>query len=139
MLPGIWAFAMAFSTWQHQPVEHDLCYFSSLSLSSADPEHGITFHSLFMAGRALENGANVCIQNLGQPERAVDMYKRASELFMRNMTPDRAAEMLEKGAKYATTLIFPIVGHSCQNNKAKRICYSSLREFPRLVCMALTN
>ncbi|KAK3819984.1 MAG: hypothetical protein J3Q66DRAFT_335994 [Benniella sp.] len=55
--------------------------------------------SLFMAGRALENGANVCIQNLGQPERAVDMYKRASELFMQNMTPDRAAEMLEKGAK----------------------------------------
>ncbi|KAF9343956.1 hypothetical protein BGX34_006182, partial [Mortierella sp. NVP85] len=55
--------------------------------------------SLFMAGRELENGANVCIQNLGQPERAVDMYKRASELFMQNMTPDRAAEMLEKGAK----------------------------------------
>ncbi|KAF9114203.1 hypothetical protein BGX27_011476 [Mortierella sp. AM989] len=55
--------------------------------------------SLFMAGRALENGANVCLQNLGQPERAADMYKRASELFMQNMTPDRAAEMLEKGAK----------------------------------------
>ncbi|KAF9965425.1 hypothetical protein BGZ65_000741, partial [Modicella reniformis] len=54
--------------------------------------------SFFMAGRALENGANVCLVNLGQPERAVDMYKRASELFMQNMTPDRAAEMLEKGA-----------------------------------------
>ncbi|KAF9434252.1 hypothetical protein BGZ76_008323 [Entomortierella beljakovae] len=55
--------------------------------------------SLFMAARALENGGNICIQNLGQPERAADMYKRASELFMQNMTPDRAAEMLEKGAR----------------------------------------
>ena len=57
--------------------------------------------SLFMAGRALENGGNIALQNLGQPERAADMYKRASELFMQNMTPDRAAEMLEKSAKYA--------------------------------------
>ncbi|KAG0342546.1 hypothetical protein BG004_005660 [Podila humilis] len=55
--------------------------------------------SLFMAGRALENGGNIALQNLGQPERAADMYKRASELFMQNMTPDRAAEMLEKSAK----------------------------------------
>ncbi|KAI1299401.1 hypothetical protein EDD11_006479 [Mortierella claussenii] len=55
--------------------------------------------SLFMAGRALENAGNVCLQNLGQPERAADIFKRASELFMQNMTPDRAAEMLEKGAK----------------------------------------
>ncbi|KAG0314302.1 hypothetical protein BGZ99_008223 [Dissophora globulifera] len=55
--------------------------------------------SLFMAGRALENGGTVCLQNLGQPERAADMFKRASELFMQNMTPDRAAEVLEKGAK----------------------------------------
>ncbi|KAF9197945.1 hypothetical protein BGZ49_001380 [Haplosporangium sp. Z 27] len=55
--------------------------------------------SFFMAGRALENGGNVCIQNLGQPERAADMYKRASELFIQNMSPDKAAEMLEKGAK----------------------------------------
>ncbi|KAG0265827.1 hypothetical protein BG011_003978 [Mortierella polycephala] len=55
--------------------------------------------SLFMAGRALENAGNICLQNLGQPERASDLYKRASELFMQNMTPDRAAEMLEKSAK----------------------------------------
>ncbi|KAF9170792.1 hypothetical protein BGX20_008525 [Mortierella sp. AD010] len=55
--------------------------------------------SLFMAGRAMENAGNVAIQNLGQPERAADMYKRASELFMQNMSPDRAAEMLEKSAK----------------------------------------
>ncbi|KAG0315784.1 hypothetical protein BGZ97_007835 [Linnemannia gamsii] len=55
--------------------------------------------SYFMAGRALENGGNIALQNLGQPERAADMYKRASELFMQNMTPDRAAEMLEKSAK----------------------------------------
>ncbi|KAG0366006.1 hypothetical protein BC939DRAFT_448103 [Gamsiella multidivaricata] len=59
----------------------------------------ISATSYFMAGRALENGGNVCLQNLGQPERAADMYKRASELFMQNMTPDRAADMLEKGAK----------------------------------------
>ncbi|KAF9581887.1 hypothetical protein BGW38_000936 [Lunasporangiospora selenospora] len=55
--------------------------------------------SLFMAGRALENAGNIAIQNLGQPERAADMYKRASELYMQNMTPDRAAEMLEKSAR----------------------------------------
>lgn len=61
--------------------------------------------SLFMAGRALENGGNIALQNLGQPERAADMYKRASELFMQNMTPDRAAEMLEKSAKYETLCI----------------------------------
>ncbi|KAG0344316.1 hypothetical protein BG005_001897 [Podila minutissima] len=59
----------------------------------------VSASSLFMAGRALENGANVLLQNMGQPERAADMYKRASELFMRNMTPDRAAEMMEKSAK----------------------------------------
>ena len=52
-----------------------------------------------MAGRALENAGAVCLQNLGQPERAADIYKRASELFIQNMTPDRAAEVLEKGAK----------------------------------------
>ena len=56
-----------------------------------------------MAGRALENGGNIALLNLGQPERAADMYKRASDLFMQNMTPDRAAEMLEKSAKY----VFP--------------------------------
>ncbi|KAF9932150.1 hypothetical protein FBU30_008837 [Linnemannia zychae] len=55
--------------------------------------------SYFMAGRALENGGNIALQNLGQPERAADMYKRASDLFMQNMTPDRAAEMLEKSGK----------------------------------------
>ncbi|KAG0045960.1 hypothetical protein BGZ83_008834 [Gryganskiella cystojenkinii] len=55
--------------------------------------------SPFMAGRALENGGNIALQFLGQPERAADMYKRASELFIQNMTPDRAAEMLEKAAK----------------------------------------
>ncbi|KAF9372712.1 hypothetical protein CPB97_001052 [Podila verticillata] len=59
----------------------------------------VSASSLFMAGRALENGANVLLQNMGQPERAADMYKRASELYMRNMAPDRAAEMLEKSAK----------------------------------------
>ncbi|KAF8978752.1 hypothetical protein BGZ46_006193 [Entomortierella lignicola] len=51
-----------------------------------------------MAGRALENAGNVALQKLNQPERAADLYKRASELFMQNMTPDRAAEMLEKSA-----------------------------------------
>ncbi|KAF9104115.1 hypothetical protein BGX27_010248 [Mortierella sp. AM989] len=61
--------------------------------------HSIEYYSLFMAGRAMENAANVALQNLGQPERAAEMYKRASDLFMQNMTPDRAAELLEKSAK----------------------------------------
>lgn len=68
------------------------------------------FHSLFMAGRALENGGNIALQNLGQPERAADMYKRASDLFMQNMTPDRAAEMLEKSAKYVIVFNFISTG-----------------------------
>ncbi|KAF9434835.1 hypothetical protein BGZ76_007345 [Entomortierella beljakovae] len=59
----------------------------------------ISATSLFMAGRAMENAANIALQNLGQPERAAEMYKRASELFMQNAAPDRAAEMLEKSAK----------------------------------------
>lgn len=66
------------------------------------------FFSYFMAGRALENGGNIALQNLGQPERAADMYKRASELFMQNMTPDRAAEMLEKSAKYVILFSFTV-------------------------------
>ena len=48
----------------------------------------------------MENAGNVALQNLGQAERAADMYKRASDLYFRNMTPDRAAELLEKSAKY---------------------------------------
>lgn len=63
-----------------------------------------------MAGRALENGGNIALQNLGQPERAADMYKRASDLFMQNMTPDRAAEMLEKSAKYIIVFSFISTG-----------------------------
>ncbi|KAI7818342.1 hypothetical protein BC939DRAFT_295913 [Gamsiella multidivaricata] len=55
--------------------------------------------SLFMAGRAMEDAGGIAIQNLGQPERAADMYKRASDLFLQSMTPDRAAELLEKSAK----------------------------------------
>ncbi|KAF9973729.1 hypothetical protein BGZ73_002998 [Actinomortierella ambigua] len=55
--------------------------------------------SIFMAARAMENAANVALQNLNQPERAADMYKKASEYYTQNMTPDRAAEMLEKSAK----------------------------------------
>ncbi|KAG0197106.1 hypothetical protein BGX28_009379 [Mortierella sp. GBA30] len=59
----------------------------------------ISATSLYMAGKAMENGANIALQNLGQPERAAGMYKQASDLYMQNMTPDRAAEMLEKSAK----------------------------------------
>ncbi|KAG0255742.1 hypothetical protein DFQ27_006082 [Actinomortierella ambigua] len=55
--------------------------------------------SIFMAARAMENAATVALQNLSQPERAADMYKKASEYYTQNMTPDRAAEMLEKSAK----------------------------------------
>ncbi|KAG0335977.1 hypothetical protein BG000_007047 [Podila horticola] len=74
-------------------------YDSAIQAFTKASDAMVSASSLFMAGRALENGANVLLQNMGQPERAADMYKRASELYMRNMTPDRAAEMLEKSAK----------------------------------------
>ncbi|KAG0303729.1 hypothetical protein BGZ98_006351 [Dissophora globulifera] len=59
----------------------------------------ISATSMFMAARAMENAGNIAQLNLGQSERAAELYKRASDLYMRNMTPDRAAEMLEKCAK----------------------------------------
>lgn len=82
-----------------------------------------------MAGRALENGGNIALQNLGQPERAADMYKRASELFMQNMTPDRAAEMLEKSAKYGVDAAIV-----CQKKGGRERIASN---FNRLACLCL--
>lgn len=38
--------------------------------------------STHLAGKALENGALIVAQNMNQPQRAAEMYQRASDLFM---------------------------------------------------------
>ncbi|KAF9582656.1 hypothetical protein BGW38_010929 [Lunasporangiospora selenospora] len=55
--------------------------------------------SHFMAGRALENAAAILELNLGPPEHVADLYRRAGNLYLQDFKPDRAAEMLVKGAK----------------------------------------
>jgi len=53
-----------------------------------------------MAAKAMESAANIAAQQLKQPERASEMYKKASDLYQAHMTPDRAGEMLEKAARW---------------------------------------
>ncbi|CAG8689495.1 32900_t:CDS:2 [Racocetra persica] len=55
--------------------------------------------SLFMAAKTTESAATIAALHLKQPERAAEMYKKASDLYLANMSPDRAGEMLEKGAR----------------------------------------
>lgn len=38
--------------------------------------------STHLAGKALESGALIVAQNMNQPQRAAEMYQRASDLFM---------------------------------------------------------
>jgi hypothetical protein len=52
-----------------------------------------------MAAKTMESAANLAAQQLKQPERASEMYKKASDLYQAHMTPDRAGEMLEKAAR----------------------------------------
>ncbi|ORY93878.1 hypothetical protein BCR43DRAFT_442992 [Syncephalastrum racemosum] len=52
-----------------------------------------------LAGKALENAALILVQNLDQPQKAAEMYQRASDLFMTNGSIDRAAEQLQKAGR----------------------------------------
>ncbi|CAI2184897.1 19290_t:CDS:2 [Funneliformis geosporum] len=49
--------------------------------------------SLFMAAKSMESAANLAAQQLKQPERASEMYRKASDLYQAHMTPDRAGEI----------------------------------------------
>ncbi|CAG8605594.1 2204_t:CDS:2 [Ambispora gerdemannii] len=55
--------------------------------------------SIYMAAKSMEGAANLAAQQLKQPERAAELYRQASDLYQTHMTPDRAAEMLEKAAR----------------------------------------
>jgi gamma-soluble NSF attachment protein len=57
-----------------------------------------------MAAKDMELAANIAAQQLKQPERAADLYRKASDLYQAHMTPDRAAEILEKGARLVWVL-----------------------------------
>ncbi|RIB12104.1 hypothetical protein C2G38_2249716 [Gigaspora rosea] len=54
---------------------------------------------LFMSAKSMESAATIASLQLKQPERAAEMYKKASDLYLTHMSPDRAGEMLEKGAR----------------------------------------
>lgn len=43
---------------------------------------------------------------MNQPQRAAEVYKQASDLFMADGKMDRAAEQLEKAARYDNTNIY---------------------------------
>ncbi|KAI8047971.1 soluble NSF attachment protein [Gilbertella persicaria] len=64
---------------------------ASDALSKADAIH--------LAGKALENAAFILAQNLNQPQRAAELYQRASNYFMTQGNIDRAAEQLEKAGR----------------------------------------
>ncbi|RCI04333.1 hypothetical protein CU098_012623 [Rhizopus stolonifer] len=64
---------------------------ASDALSKADAIH--------LAGKALENAAFILAQNLNQPQRAAELYQRASNYFMTQGSIDRAAEQLEKAGR----------------------------------------
>ncbi|CAG8501260.1 7239_t:CDS:2 [Gigaspora margarita] len=52
-----------------------------------------------MSAKSMESAATIASLQLKQPERAAEMYKKASDLYLTHMSPDRAGEMLEKGAR----------------------------------------
>ncbi|RUP02328.1 soluble NSF attachment protein [Jimgerdemannia flammicorona] len=52
-----------------------------------------------MSAKDMETAAQILAQNMNQPERAADSYRRASDLYVAHGSADRAAEMLEKAAK----------------------------------------
>ncbi|KAJ2956156.1 hypothetical protein NQZ79_g7943 [Umbelopsis isabellina] len=64
---------------------------ASDALLKADATH--------LAGKSMESAAQILAQNLQQPDRAADAYRRASELFVTQGSVDRGAEQLEKAAK----------------------------------------
>ncbi|KAJ3365262.1 hypothetical protein GGF32_009767 [Allomyces javanicus] len=58
--------------------------------------------STYMAAKAFETAAQLATTPaVNDPARAATLYHRASECFVLNGTPDRAAEALEKAAKAA--------------------------------------
>jgi len=65
-----------------------------------------------MAAKNMESAANLAAIQLKQPERAADLYRKASDLYQAHMTPDRAAEMLEKGGRFVPSFfsffLFPL-------------------------------
>ncbi|KAI9472919.1 hypothetical protein BDB00DRAFT_793510 [Zychaea mexicana] len=55
-----------------------------------------------LSGKALENAALLLAQQLNQPQRAAELYQRASNMFMTRVhagSIDRAAEQLEKAGR----------------------------------------
>ncbi|OBZ83373.1 Gamma-soluble NSF attachment protein [Choanephora cucurbitarum] len=64
---------------------------ASDALSKADATH--------LAGKALENAAFILAHDLNQPQRAAELYQRASNYFMTQGSIDRAAEQLEKAGR----------------------------------------
>ncbi|KAL1923884.1 uncharacterized protein VTP21DRAFT_6919 [Calcarisporiella thermophila] len=55
--------------------------------------------AVYMAARALESAAQIIAQQMRQPERAAECYKKASDLYQAHMSADRAAVMLERAGK----------------------------------------
>ncbi|KAI9321548.1 hypothetical protein BX666DRAFT_1851168 [Dichotomocladium elegans] len=52
-----------------------------------------------LAGKAVENAAQLVAQNLNQPQRAAELYQRASNFFMTAGSIDRAAEQFQKAGR----------------------------------------
>ncbi|KAI8854480.1 soluble NSF attachment protein, partial [Chytridium lagenaria] len=63
--------------------------------AAANKEEG----SLFIAGKQLEQGAQILAQFLQKSDEAAKLFREASNYFLAHGSPDRAAEMLEKAAK----------------------------------------
>ncbi|KAJ3118569.1 hypothetical protein HDU96_000521 [Phlyctochytrium bullatum] len=66
-----------------------------LKSATANKEEG----SLFIAGKQLEQAAQLLSQQLQKPQEAAKVFQEASDYFTAHGSPDRAAEMLEKAAK----------------------------------------
>jgi hypothetical protein len=52
-----------------------------------------------MAAKTTETAAQLAVTT-GDHMKAADLYFKANQYFVLNSTPDRAAEALEKSAKY---------------------------------------
>jgi hypothetical protein len=56
--------------------------------------------SYFMAAKAMENAGSLAVQQLKNYKTGANYYKSASDFFIAHGSPDKAADCLEKAAKY---------------------------------------
>ncbi len=70
---------------------------------------------LYMAAKALENAALLSSQQPKGAQEAADLYRKTSDYYLAHGSADRAADCLEKAARYALFDTFLILYRAMEN------------------------